>query len=72
MKIRLLANVAKPQLPAVANRTAWKIPVGLFVPIPDWRSRPTGSDGQLPYFYLIYQSYWLRVLTMSMPAFSFA
>ena len=43
MKIRLLANVAKPQLPAVANRTAWKIPVGLFVPMADWRSRPTGS-----------------------------
>jgi len=45
MKIRLLANVAKPQLPAVANRTAWKMPVGLFVPMADWRSRPTESGG---------------------------
>jgi len=39
-----------------------------------WLAKSTNGIGgrALPYFYLIYRSYWLRVLTMSIPAFSFA
>lgn len=65
----MLQNRSCPQWPTVLPG---KYPSGYLCQwlIGEVDQRDRGRE--LPYFYLIYRSYWLRVLTLSMPAFSFA